>query len=57
MAAYPPTGRRLHAFDRNLDERLIRASPDSAQSELDTVAELLGRDDYRPAHYLPGSLA
>ncbi|SEP48621.1 hypothetical protein [Amycolatopsis saalfeldensis] len=46
-----------HAFDRNLDERLIRASLDSAQSELDTVAELLGRDDYRPAHYLPGSLA
>lgn len=29
----------------------------SAQSELDTVAVLFGRDNYRPAHYMPGSLA
>ncbi|HEY2056907.1 MAG TPA: hypothetical protein VGH57_00940 [Amycolatopsis sp.] len=45
------------ALDKKLPGKLARAALDSAQSELDTVAELLGRDDYRPAHYLPGSLA
>ncbi|WP_020665093.1 hypothetical protein [Amycolatopsis benzoatilytica] len=45
------------AIDQDLEAKFIREALDSAQSELDSVAKLLGRDDYRPAAYLPGSLA
>jgi len=45
------------ALDEQLDDKFVREALDSAQSELDTVADLLGRDDYRPANYLPGSFA
>lgn len=44
------------ALDDKLPDRQVQKLLDAAESELDTVAELLGRADYRPATYLRGRL-